>query len=113
MKPNEIKQAIDNMTSAELVELNNRYCQEVGYSNDEIFSNDEEFFEMFFANKPMDAVRASFYGDYRYADDFVRFDGYGNLYSFNSMTTNELVDIVDTMAEEIADRFEDFEDLFN
>lgn len=113
MKPNKIKDAILNMTSNELVGLNNRYCQEFGYSDDEIFSNDEEFFEMFFEGKPMDAVRASFYGDYRYADDFVKFDGYYNLYSFNSMTTDELVETVDTMAEEIAERFENFEDLFN
>ena len=49
----------------------------------DFYENDEEFFEMFFHNNPMEAVRASFYGHYNYSDDYVRFNGYGNLESFN------------------------------
>ena len=37
----------------------------------------------FFQNDPMEAVRSSYYGDYNYCDDYVRFNGYGNLESFN------------------------------
>lgn len=29
------------------------------------YENDEEFFDMFFEGKPMEAVRASYYGEYR------------------------------------------------
>ena len=49
----------------------------------EYWDNDEEFFNTFFYNNPMEAVRASYYGDYNYCDDYVRFNGYGNLESFN------------------------------
>ena len=49
----------------------------------EYWDNDEEFFNTFFRNDPMEAVRASYYGDYNYCDDYVRFNGYGNLESAN------------------------------
>ena len=47
------------------------------------WDNDEEFFDTFFHNDPMEAVRSSYYGDYNYCDDYVRFNGYANLESFN------------------------------
>ena len=31
----------------------------------------------------MEAVRSSFYGDYNYCDEYVKFDGYGNLTDIN------------------------------
>ena len=49
----------------------------------EYWDNDEEFFNTFFRNDPMEAVRASYYGDYNYCDDYVKFNGYGNLESAN------------------------------
>ena len=49
----------------------------------EYWDNDEEFFDTFFHNDPMEAVRSSYYGDYNYCDDYVRFNGYANLESFN------------------------------
>ena len=49
----------------------------------EYYENDEEFFNMFFPNNPMEAVRSSYYGNYNYCDKYVRFNGYGNLESFN------------------------------
>ena len=49
----------------------------------EYWNNDEEFFNTFFYNNPTEAVRSAYYGDYNYCDDYVRFNGYGNLESFN------------------------------
>ena len=49
----------------------------------EYWDNDEEFFDTFFHNDPMEAVRSSYYGDYNYCDDYVRFNGYANLESAN------------------------------
>ena len=49
----------------------------------EYWDNDEEFFDTFFHNNPTEAVRASYYGDYNYCDDYVKFNGYGNLESAN------------------------------
>ena len=47
----------------------------------EFFDNDEEFFNTFFYNNPTEAVRSAYYGDYNYCDNWVKFDGYGNLKS--------------------------------
>lgn len=49
----------------------------------EYWDNDEEFFNTFFYNNPTEAVRSAFYGCYNFHDDFVKFDGYGNLQSLN------------------------------
>ena len=49
----------------------------------EYYENDEEFFNTFFYNNPTEAVRSAYYGDYNYCDNYVRFNGYGNLESFN------------------------------
>ena len=49
----------------------------------EYYENDEEFFNTYFYNNPTEAVRSAYYGDYNYCDKYVRFNGYGNLESFN------------------------------
>jgi hypothetical protein len=103
---------IETMTSAELLELNNRYCSEFGYEND-IYYNDEKFFNTFFEGRPMEVARSIHYGDYRFMDDFVTFNGYGNLVTFNSIDNDNLVDSIITMAENIAERIEKFNDLLN
>lgn len=47
----------------------------------EYFSNDEYFFNTFYKDEPYKLAQAISYGDYRYSDNFVRFDGYRNLKS--------------------------------
>ena len=106
----QIIEIIEKMTSAELFELNNRYCQVFNYCHGEIYNHDEEFFEIFFTNA-MDAIRAVSFGDYRYNDDYVIFNGYGNLETFNRMDTDRLVEFVETMAQYIAEKIEEFEDI--
>ena len=49
----------------------------------EYWNNDDDFFNDFFYNNPSEAVRSAYYGDYNYCDEYVRFNGYGNLESFN------------------------------
>lgn len=51
-----------------------RECQE----DDEIYYNDEDFFNTFFSS-PIEAVRACYFGDYTFSHEFVWFNGYGNL----------------------------------
>lgn len=108
-----IKEQIENMTEGQLIELNNRYCQEFGYHDNEIYDNDEEFFNMFYEGKPMEVARACFYGDYNFSHAYVTFNGYRNLETFDTMTVDRLVDSLETMAEQIDERFEEFSDLFN
>ena len=47
------------------------------------YENDEDFFNTFFTDNPMEVARATFYGNYKYCDQYVRFNGYGNLESFD------------------------------
>lgn len=69
----------------------------------EYWNNDEEFFEVFFEGKsPMEVARAICYGDYKYSDDYVKFNGYGNLVSYNQWELEmEFVDNAEEIAEKI------------
>lgn len=56
-----------------------------------MYENDEEFFNTFYQEEPSEAVRAVYYGNYKYMDDYVRFDGYYNLESFDEWQYNNLI----------------------
>ena len=63
--------------------------------------NDEDFFECYFENK-IEVARAICYGDYNYTDDYVRFNGYGNLESFSEYDMiEELKDSIDEIVENL------------
>ena len=64
------------------------------------YENDEYFFDTYFDNKVNEAVRAVCYGNYKYTDDYVRFNAYGNL---DSCSKFELEDDLKDNAEEIFD----------
>lgn len=67
----------------------------------EFWENDEEFFNTFFTN-PMDAVRASYYGEYNYMDEYVRFNAYGNLESMDEYDVREEhLNMIDDIIEEL------------
>ncbi len=83
-----VREAFESMDDHSLIAIHNEHCREVG-SEDEIHDNDDEFFDMMFS-KTLEAVRAICYGEYRYTDDYVQFNGYGNLES----TSNPL-DFID------------------
>lgn len=64
--------------------------------------NDEDFFNTYFENKVDEAVRAVCYGDYNYTDEYVRFNAYGNLESFDEwQVENEIT----SYATEIIERY--------
>ena len=68
----------------------------------EVYENDEEFFDMFFPNNPMEAVRRAHYGNYDYSDTLVRFNDYGNLESLNRWEYEEgLKDYIDDIMERL------------
>lgn len=66
------------------------------------WENDDEFFEVFYPNKTIEAVRAVCYGNYNYSDDYVRIDVYGNL---ESCSEYEYFAELRDNAEEILDEF--------
>lgn len=74
---------INSLSDTELINLHNTYCQNNNYTDDEIYSNDEEFFDTFFQQNVIDAVRAVSYGNYQYTHSWIKFNGYGNLESFD------------------------------
>lgn len=65
----------------------------------EYFENDEYFINEFFKT-PAEAVRAAYYGDYNYCDDYVHFNAYGNL---DSCSEWELLDELKSNLDEIFD----------
>ena len=74
---------LEGLGDSELVSIWNEHCQSSGSSDDEVFSNDEDFFNTFFDGKVIEAVQAVFYGEYQYNHDWVIFNGYANLESSN------------------------------
>jgi hypothetical protein len=104
---NQVITIINAMDNHDLVTLNNEYCQAANYLDSEIFANDEDFFETFFQADTLKAIQATQFGDYRYHDNWVTFNGYGNLDSFNWVSDN-LCELVPTMAAYIVDNYQDF-----
>lgn len=80
---------LNELSDNELLPIYNELLDKLGYCDSRIFDNDEEFLNGMFSN-PNDAVAAVCYGNYKYTDEFVKFDGYGNLKSSNYLT--DLVD---------------------
>lgn len=81
------------------IAIHNTYLRETTYEcEDEIESNEENFFITWFHEKPMEAVRASYFGKYNFTDEWVWFNAYGNLESGNYETELPLRD-----AEEMAE----------
>lgn len=69
--------------------------------------NDEDFFEIYYNNRPMEAVRACYYGNYNYMHDYVKIDAYGNLQSCNEWELQaEIRDYIDEIIEELMENKE-------
>ena len=75
-----VKEQLEESTLEELLEAYNYYCRENEY--EEFLENDEELFETYFETM-IEAVRATQYGKYNFADDYVKFNGYANLDSYS------------------------------
>ena len=112
MKAKKILKAINEMTENELIQLNNTYCQNIS-SDSEVWENDEEFFNTFFEGKTNEALIAAHFGDYNWSHNYVKFNGYGNLESFDYFQKKDLYEYPETIAEYIEENFNDFDFLFN
>lgn len=57
------------------------------YNNERcIYLNDEDFFNTYYSNDVMQAIRATHYGNYQYLDDYICFNNRGNLDTFNYLS---------------------------
>jgi hypothetical protein len=86
------KQTFEQLTLDEKIEVWNEFSRE-NYWGLEIFQNDDTFFDMFFLTTPIEAVRATQYGDYDFLDIYCYYDGMGNISSFGK--ESDFLDIID------------------
>lgn len=64
--------------------------------------NDDDFFNLYFENNTIEAVRAVCYGNYKYTDEYVKFNNYGNIESYNKwQIEQEYNDYIEDIAERI------------
>ena len=75
---------VDDFTTEELIDM----LQEVNtwdsrFDFIQVYENGEEFFEICFPSSPYEAVKRIAYGSYNFNDEYVRFDGYGNIESLS------------------------------
>jgi hypothetical protein len=82
-----------------------------------LYSFDDDFFDTYFSN-PMEAARATFFGDIKsWGDDYIMFNGYGNLESTSNpsdvISISELADYINDnqhMFDYIVNEIEDEEE---
>jgi len=101
---------INEMSEQELISLNNAYCGSIG-SESRVYDNDEDFLNENFSSAS-DAVRACYFGDYRFSDNYVQFNGYGNLESTNYFEVPDLEDYPYNIAKYAVDNQSEF-DMFD
>ena len=73
----------------------------------EYWENDEEFFNTFFYNNPTEAFRSAYYGNYNYCNNWVKFDGYGNLKSVDDYgLEKEYKDYIDDITKSLIEHYQ-------
>ena len=88
----QFKEKFNDLSTSEKVSIYNEYQLEHGDPDDMLNSFDEDFFNTYFEGKPMDAVRAAYFGEIHWADEYIRFNGYGNLESVSSFSVDEIIE---------------------
>jgi hypothetical protein len=69
---------------------------------------DDSFFNTYFKNNPAEAVRATFFGNIQnWTDDYIRFNGYGNL---ESLSEYDYEKELEENEKEIIERAEELQD---
>lgn len=97
-KEDQLIEQINELSTEDLIQLNNAYCREIN-SDSEIWDNDEDFFDTFFEGKTNEALRAAHFGTYNWDEKYVKFNGYGNLESFSYFDVEDLTDYPKVIAE--------------
>ena len=86
-----------------------------------VYNNDEEFFDIFFANNPAEVARAIYYGDFNYNDEYIKFNAYGNLetlseYDYEKLLKENVEEVIDCLikyVEHISIDNEELDDLLS
>ena len=99
----------NNLSSNNKIAIYNEYCSEHGDTDKMLYDFDEEFFETAFGNDPIEAAKATFFGNITsWYDEYIRFNAYGNLESLSEYdAVEEAEDHVDDIYE-YEDVWEDY-----
>lgn len=73
------------------------------------WENDEDFFNTYYADDIMGAVRAVCYGEYNFTDEYVKINAYGNLETTNYIQ-DELEGYVDEIVDHLVENWDEFKD---
>lgn len=103
----EVMAFLNDLDNAEMVWIHNRYCDEAGYPDDEIYNMDD-LNELLDGKDPDEILRMAYYGDFRPCDEYFRFNGYANLESADYPVREGWIDI-DDIADYIVENDEDFD----
>jgi hypothetical protein len=96
---NKIRKKILTLSDSKLLNLHNEFCDSC-QNEKNIYENKEGFFNDYYSNNTMEAVRAAVYGKYRITDTYLKIDGHANLNSFNSILENvSIEDLVEYAIE--------------
>lgn len=112
------KEMIDDLDNDEKLDLYNQYCENSNDYDSILYKNNDKFLEYIFDNHLIIIInglaRAVAYGDYKYSDEYVKVNGYGDLqsyYNLNEALKDNFVDseLIDFITE---NKNIDFEDLY-
>ncbi len=110
---NELAAIILQMDSEDLFQLNNSYCFANNCFDDMLYElDDNNINEIMEGKEPIEIIRMTAYGDFNYAHDYFRFNGYGNLISLAYLDYKDLPDIIENIIDSIIENPEEFENLF-
>ena len=108
----EVLEMLKDMNDNDLVAVHNEYCEKVRYDDDRIYYM-EEINELMYSMKPLDILREA--RDVDTNDDWIRWNGYGNLESTDCpedwMDLDEIADYI--VENDDALRNDDIRDLMD
>jgi len=106
-KRDKIYDYLEGLSRNDLVAIYNQYCEEANYTDDLIEDNGQGFIETYYSDVWSLACQLDGNNNYSIRDDYVRFDGLGNLESTD--TPEDWIDL-DEIAEYSVENDEYFGD---
>lgn len=79
----------EELTNSEKINLFIDYCNYEG-CDDMLYIFDDDFFDVFFEGRPLEAVRAAHFGNISWNDEYIKFNGYGNLETLSEWAAADL-----------------------
>lgn len=104
-----IIECMNEMDAMDLIHLHNEYCGAVNACDDGIYSMND-FNDLCEGQDAEWIAGRIYFGDFRYNDDYIRFNGYGNFVTFNDYSVKDnthFYDIADHIVREMDSLYND------